>query len=113
LKKLVRKNKYKEFIKKILNVHPSSDCEPVLTEPDGSTESRSFPTSEFLVENLTNREFEILELLGKRLTNNEIARELFISQETVKSHLTNIYQKLQVKNRRQATQKARDLSILM
>jgi len=83
LKKLVRKNKYKEFIKKILNVHPSSDCEPVLTEPDGSTESRSFPTSEFLVENLTNREFEILELLGKRLTNNEIARELFISQETV------------------------------
>lgn len=60
---------------------------------------------------LTHRESEILELLGQRLTNREIAECLVLSTGTVKQHLYNIYQKLNVKNRRQAIAAVKDLDI--
>jgi len=65
-----------------------------------------------LIEPLTNRELDTLELLGKRLYNKEIARELSVSVETVKTHLQNIFQKLAVGNRREAIDKARKLGLL-
>ena len=55
---------------------------------------------------LTNREKEILELIAKGLNNKEISDILFISENTVKYHIKNIYIKLNVKNRVQATQKS-------
>ncbi len=48
---------------------------------------------------LTSREFEILELVKNGLSNEEIAEKLYISIHTVKSHMENIFKKLQVKNR--------------
>ena len=68
-------------------------------------------TSQPLVEPLTNREFEILELLTQRMSTKEIAAKLFISPTTVKKHLSNIYGKLNVSNRRQAVEKAETLGI--
>ena len=65
-----------------------------------------------LVELLTNREFDVLDLLEKRLSNKEIAGNLFISPKTVKKHLENIYGKLNVNSRRQAVEKAAALGIL-
>ena len=67
---------------------------------------------ENLLEPLTNRELEILEFLQDRLTNQEIASQLVISPGTVKGHNNKIYQKLDVKGRRQAVEKAIELGIL-
>lgn len=52
---------------------------------------------------LTNREQEVLQLVAKGKTNKDIAQELFISENTVKNHLKNILQKLQLDNRVQLT----------
>jgi len=66
-----------------------------------------------LVDPLTKREFEILDLLAQRLHNKEIAAKLFISPGTIKTHLNSIYRKLNVTGGRlQAVEKAYTLSIL-
>ena len=48
---------------------------------------------------LTRRENEVLLLLAKGCTRNQIAKRLFISEETVKMHIKNIYKKLKAKNK--------------
>ncbi len=55
---------------------------------------------------LTPREFEILELIARGMDNPEIARTLFLSQHTVKNHVSSILVKLQVENRVQAAVRA-------
>ena len=57
------------------------------------------------VESLTSRENEILDYLAKGYLYKEIATELFISKETVKKHIHNIYDKLHVQNRTEALNK--------
>lgn len=56
---------------------------------------------------LTQRELEIIGLLGTGSTNSEIAEKLFVSEHTVKSHLYNIFRKIKVHNRLQAMNWAR------
>ncbi|NLU52333.1 MAG: response regulator transcription factor [Clostridiaceae bacterium] len=51
---------------------------------------------------LTTREIEVLKLLSKGMLNKEIANELFISEKTVKNHISNIFRKLDVQDRTQA-----------
>jgi DNA-binding NarL/FixJ family response regulator len=52
---------------------------------------------------LTTRELEILQLVASGSTNGEIARRLWVTEQTVKFHLSNIYRKLEVGNRTQAS----------
>jgi DNA-binding NarL/FixJ family response regulator len=54
------------------------------------------------IEELTEREFQILEGLASGLSNKEIGKDLFLSEKTVKHYVTNILQKLQVRNRVEA-----------
>ncbi len=63
-------------------------------------------------ETFTPRELDVLELLAQRLQNKEISDRLFVSPETVKSHLNNIYQKLDVAKRREAVEKARKIGLV-
>jgi len=54
------------------------------------------------IDRLSAREIEVLQLIGRGMSNAEIARELFLSEKTVKNHLTNIFRKIQVTDRTQA-----------
>ncbi len=61
---------------------------------------------------ISNREYEVLELLAQGCSNQEIAGKLFVSGNTVKSHLARLYQKLEVSRRTQAIQRARAIRLI-
>ncbi len=61
---------------------------------------------------LTERELTMLERLAAGDANKEIARTLDISPNTVKTHIANLFQKLEVQRRTQAIQKARELRLI-
>jgi LuxR family maltose regulon positive regulatory protein len=65
-----------------------------------------------MIEPLTEREREVLDLLAQRLTNQEIARHLVVSLPTVKTHTAHIYAKLGAAGRRDAVARARRLGLL-
>jgi len=110
LKRLIDKKVAVNFIEKVLGACRSRTVPPSSGRPVPS--SYQAPVPQPLVEPLTNRELDVLELLAQRLQTKEMSEKLFISTETVKTHLKNIYQKLQVGNRRQAVQAAESLGIL-
>lgn len=66
----------------------------------------------FILEALSDRELEVLRLMAAGLSNREIARQLVLSLGTVKTHLHNIYGKLEARNRAQAVDRARELQLL-
>jgi DNA-binding NarL/FixJ family response regulator len=67
---------------------------------------------EQMIEPLSQRELEILALIGRGASNKEIAGQLFIAEGTVKNHVTHILGKLGVRDRTQAALKARELGLL-
>lgn len=76
-----------------------------LVNKDFGVENKSEIRSQFnqdLIEPLTNREIEVLKLLGQGLANSAIGNRLHISDNTVKTHVSNIFQKLNVNSRTQA-----------
>jgi LuxR family transcriptional regulator, maltose regulon positive regulatory protein len=70
------------------------------------------PNSTRLVDPLSRREIEVLNLINSGASNQTIAHELVISVATVKRHISNIYSKLQVTSRTQVIAKAREFGIL-
>jgi LuxR family maltose regulon positive regulatory protein len=70
------------------------------------------PPSQPLIEPLSARELEVLQLIAEGLTNPEIASRLFLALNTVKTHSSNIYSKLGVHSRTQAVARARALGLL-
>jgi LuxR family maltose regulon positive regulatory protein len=69
------------------------------------------PASQGLIEPLSERELDVLRLLGTDLGGPDIARELIVSLNTVRTHTKNIYAKLGVNNRRAAVRRARELDL--
>ncbi len=70
------------------------------------------PTVPRLVEDLTDRERAVLHYLPSRLSQRDIASELYVSLNTIKTHCRAIYRKLGVGDRKAAVQAARDLGLL-
>lgn len=61
---------------------------------------------------LSSREYEVLKLIAQGHSNKEIAERLFVSVNTIKSHIQKIFEKLEVQNRTQAIVKARDIKLI-
>ena len=116
-KRLQKQNVAVDYIEKTLAAFSADEQVVVLDAADHPIASHHQPLGPYtgsqpLVEPLTNRELDVLELLAQRLQNKEIADNLFVSTETVKGHLKNIYQKLNVGKRREAIEKAKKIGIL-
>ncbi|TDI80007.1 MAG: response regulator transcription factor [Bacteroidetes bacterium] len=62
---------------------------------------------------ISNREYEILVEISEGLSNKEIAEKLFVSESTVKTHVSNLYVKLDAKRRTQAIQRAKDMNLIL
>ena len=72
--------------------------------PKPAAPSEAFPE-------LTAREAELLDLIARGLNNTEIAKRLYVSQKTVRNHVSNIFTKLQVADRAQAIIRAREAGL--
>ena len=75
---------------------------------------QSFTLNEMRLRELgiTRRELEILELIAGGLSNREIAEKLFVSENTVKSHSSRLFDKLSAKRRTQAVQLGKELGLI-
>jgi LuxR family maltose regulon positive regulatory protein len=89
---------------RLLAAFPQS--EPATVTPLASEAGR-----QELVQPLSEREIEVLQLVSEGLTNREVAQALYLSPYTVRAHLSNIYGKLGVHKRTEAVARARTLGI--
>jgi ATP/maltotriose-dependent transcriptional regulator MalT len=80
--------------------------------PDSQLALLDGPNGRVLAEPLTAREITVLRLLRGTLTRREMAQELCLSANTIKSHVRAVYRKLGVSSRRDAIQRGRELGIL-
>jgi LuxR family maltose regulon positive regulatory protein len=117
LKRLQKQNVAVDYIENILAAFNDDERAAGPETADQPTASarqlrHPSPTSQALVEPLTIRELDVLELLARRLSNKEIADKLSISTTTVKSHIQNLYGKLNVRKRREAVEKAIKIGIV-
>lgn len=71
-----------------------------------------FNEKEQIQRSISKRELEVLELMAQGLANQEIADQLFVSLNTVKTHSSNLFSKLEVSRRTQAIQKAKKLNLI-
>lgn len=76
--------------------------------------TNNWKVEEKIIEQLgiSKREYEVLELIAQGHTNQEVADKLFVSPNTIKTHLANLFAKLDVNRRTQAIQRAKELNIL-
>jgi two-component system, NarL family, response regulator LiaR len=85
-----------------------------LTRPKIIEVSGPFQRDDLALKNtgISNREFEVLELIAAGLSNQDIADKLFVSTSTVKTHVSNVLAKLDASRRTEAIAKAKELRII-
>jgi DNA-binding CsgD family transcriptional regulator len=91
---------------------PATVSAPSEVETESAGATRRLGAAQHLDDLLSEREIEVLSLLASGRTNSEVARDLFVSVGTVKSHTGNIYRKLAARNRSEALARARELGLL-
>ena len=99
------------YVLKLLTAFPSTEIHPVRSGEDTRREEAGSSHSP-LLEPLTTREQDVLELLAAGLSNAEIAARLIVTVGTVKTHIKGIYSKLGVHSRTQAIVRAREIGLL-
>jgi LuxR family maltose regulon positive regulatory protein len=82
------------------------------TLPHGATKTPELAEASSLIEPLSARELEVLQLLDTELDGPEIAQRLFVSLNTMRTHTKSIYTKFGVNNRRAAVRRGRELGLL-
>ena len=82
------------------------------TEPEQTDSSKTQAPKSDLIEPLSQREIEVLQLIAQGLSNREISESLFLALSTVKGHNLRIFSKLQVQRRTEAVARARELGLL-
>lgn len=102
---------YRDYSKKLLEkFQGSAGTSPAVNLQTGTT--AEMKVHQALDESLSERELEILRLLESSMNTPEIARELYISVGTVRTHIKNIYRKLDVNRRMEAIQRAREVGLI-
>jgi len=81
-------------------------------QPKPTSQPRAEDSRSNMIEPLSQRELEVLQLVAQGLSNHEIGERLFLALDTVKGHTRNIFSKLQVKRRTEAIARARELGLL-
>ena len=99
------RNISREYVQKLLNYFP-------VEQPEKNQQQQKKSLGSQLIEPLTDRELDVIRLIAAGLSRQEIATELFVSINTIKTHARNIYQKLGVNSQMQAVSKARNLGLL-
>jgi len=94
-----------DYIRKLLAVFAAE-------KQQGEDQSYLQPPAQSLIEPLSRREVEVLQLIAQGLSNQEISERLFLALDTVKGHNRKIFGKLQVERRTEAVARARELGLL-
>jgi DNA-binding CsgD family transcriptional regulator len=83
--------------------------EPAPLPPNGSLHDPTKVLEQF---GISSREYEVLKLISEGLSNQQIAERLFVSENTVKKHISNLFFKMDVERRTEAVKKGIELKIL-
>jgi len=94
-----------DYVRQLLGAFPVDESEQA-----ASTKSKVDQSE--LIEPLSDREIEVLQLIAEGLTNQEISSRLYVTLNTVKTHTRNIYAKLGVHTRTQAVARGRTLGLI-
>ncbi|WP_373228699.1 LuxR C-terminal-related transcriptional regulator [Cohnella sp.] len=96
-----------EYIGRLLDVFAAEE-----QKSEDKSDLRLFPPAQPLIEPLSERELNVLQLIAQGLSNHEICERLYLAMSTVKGHNRNIFGKLNVQRRTEAVARARELGLL-
>ncbi len=100
------------LLKTLVRQDPGSGYARRLVAATSGTAPPIAPKSAILIEPLSERELDVLRLLASDLDGPDIARQLHVSLNTMRTHSRNIFRKLSVNNRRAAVRQARELDLI-
>ncbi|MBC7828774.1 MAG: response regulator transcription factor [Chitinophagaceae bacterium] len=95
--------------RKMFKPKPQIIEKEVFANPDKAFEADD---TQILKLGISKREYEILQLINEGLSNQQIAGKLFVSENTVKKHISNLFFKMDVERRTEAVKKAKNLKII-
>jgi LuxR family maltose regulon positive regulatory protein len=112
LRKALKAGYYSDFVSRLLGeYHKTSGTSPTMAIHPNPRASQKI-SGPHLIEPLSEREIQVLRLLDSALTSTEIGRELYVSVNTIRTHIRNIYAKLGVNRRGDAVRRAKESNLI-